>query len=148
MLSARTDTPDRIQGLASGSDDYLGKPFEPEELLLRLRSLLRRSQSKSPAFRAVKFGRWQFELESGVLETENGPIKLTGREKDILRLLAATPGQAVARAKLQSDGIDENARAIDVQMTRLRQKIESDPSNPVYLQTVRGQGYCLFAEPM
>jgi two-component system, OmpR family, phosphate regulon response regulator OmpR len=148
MLSARTDTSDRIQGLATGSDDYLGKPFEPEELLLRIRNLLRRSQPKIEKPRAVRFGDCVFEVESGVLEKSGAVIKLTGREKDILRLLAATPGSPVSRAALQPDGVDEMARAIDVQMTRLRQKIENDPTIPVHLQTVRGQGYCLFAEPI
>lgn len=146
MLSARSDASDRIQGLASGSDDYLGKPFEPEELLLRLRNLLRRSQPREEKITTVKFGNCVFELENGVLEKSGMNIHLTGREKEILRLLAATPGQAVARAMLQPSGVSDDARAIDVQMNRLRQKIETDPANPVYLQTMRGQGYCLFAE--
>ena len=146
MLSARSDASDRIQGLASGSDDYLGKPFEPEELLLRLRNLLRRSQPREEKITTVKFGNCVFERESGVLEKSGMNIHLTGREKEILRLLAATPGQAVARAMLQPSGVSDDARAIDVQMNRLRQKIETDPANPVYLQTMRGQGYCLFAE--
>jgi two-component system, OmpR family, phosphate regulon response regulator OmpR len=148
MLSARSDTADRIVGLATGSDDYLGKPFEPEELLLRLRNLVRRSPPKSAAARAVKFGDCVFEIESGTLTRGDDTLRLTGREKDILRLLAATPGQAVARAQLQPEGADDTARAIDVQVTRLRQKIERDPANPQYLQTMRGQGYCLFAENM
>ena len=148
MLSARSDASDRIQGLSNGSDDYLGKPFEPEELLLRLRNLLRRSQPRAEKITAVKFGECIFELENGALLKSDEPVRLTGREKDILRLLAATPGQAVARALLQPDGVSEDARAIDVQMNRLRQKIENDPANPVYLQTMRGQGYCLFAEVM
>jgi two-component system, OmpR family, phosphate regulon response regulator OmpR len=147
MLSARTETSDRIEGLSRGSDDYLGKPFEPEELLLRLRNLLKRTQIKIEKPRAVRFGDCVFEIENGVLEKAGALVKLTGREKDILRLLAATPGNPVSRAALQPEGADELARAIDVQMTRLRQKIENDPAIPVHLQTVRGQGYCLFAEP-
>jgi two-component system, OmpR family, phosphate regulon response regulator OmpR len=146
MLSARSDASDRIQGLSSGSDDYLGKPFEPEELLLRLRNLLRRSPAKADRITAVKFGDCIFELANGSLSKSGDAVRLTGREKDILRLLAATPGQAVARTLLQPDATSDDARAIDVQMNRLRQKIENDPANPVYLQTMRGQGYCLFAE--
>lgn len=146
MLSARSDTSDRIQGLATGSDDYLGKPFEPEELLLRMRNLLRRSQPKASKINAVRFGDFVFEVESGTLTRGQEALRLTGREKDILRQLALSMGQPVSRAVLQPDGAADDARAIDVQMTRLRQKIEADPANPKYLQTVRGQGYCLFAE--
>lgn len=146
MLSARSDTSDRIQGLATGSDDYLGKPFEPEELLLRMRNLLRRSQPKVAKLVSVKLGEWVFEIESGTLTRGQETLRLTGREKEILRQLALSMGQPVSRTALQPEGAGEDARAIDVQMTRLRQKIEPDPANPKYLQTVRGQGYCLFAE--
>jgi two-component system, OmpR family, phosphate regulon response regulator OmpR len=146
MLSARSDSSDRIQGLATGSDDYLGKPFEPEELLLRMRNLLRRSQPQAAKLSTVRFGDCVFEIESGSLTRGMDNVRLTGREKDILRQLAQSMGQPVARVQLQPDGASEDARAIDVQMTRLRQKIENDPANPKYLQTVRGQGYCLFAE--
>ena len=145
MLSARAEASDRIQGLASGSDDYLVKPFEPEELLLRLRNLLKRVQPVAKAVQRVRFGDCVFDLETGLLERGGESLRLTGREKDILRQLAGKAGEAVSRADLQGA---EGARAIDVQMNRLRQKIEKDPTNPVYLQTMRGQGYCLFAEPL
>jgi two-component system, OmpR family, phosphate regulon response regulator OmpR len=146
MLSARTDASDRINGLSSGSDDYMGKPFEPEELLLRLRSLLRRAEPAKASVKAIRIGECVFELENGALQRNGKAIHLTGREKDILRALAASPGKAVSRLDLQTEGADEAARSIDVQMNRLRQKIEKDPANPVYLQTMRGLGYVLFAE--
>ena len=146
MLSARTDTSDRIAGLATGSDDYLGKPFEPEELLLRIRNLLKRTRVENNAARKVRFGDCVFETESGELQRGSERVHLTSREKDILRLLVKGAGQPVARVDLQPAASGETARAIDVQINRLRQKIETDPTQPVYLQTVRGQGYCLYAE--
>lgn len=144
MLSALGETQDRINGLSSGSDDYLVKPFAPEELLLRMNSLLRRSPSA--VSKSVQFGDCSLDLESGELTRKGERIRLTGREKEILRLLAKTPGEPVARSQLQPTGSDEGQRAIDVLVTRLRQKIEEDPSAPRYLQTVRGLGYCLYVE--
>ena len=146
MLSALTDTADRIQGLSHGSDDYLGKPFEPEELLLRLGNLLRRAEPAKQISRKLRFGTWLFDLENGELLNGGERTHLTTREKDILRILAQKSGQPVPRTEFQMEGGTDGARAIDVQINRLRQKIEIDPANPVHLQTVRGQGYCLFAE--
>jgi two-component system, OmpR family, phosphate regulon response regulator OmpR len=146
MLSALSDTPDRIAGLSSGVDDYLSKPFEPQELLLRLQSLLRRAGPKSEMQRDVSFGTFRFTLVNGELLRDEVSIRLTSREKDILRLLAQNSGTALSRVQLAQSGGEESARSVDVQINRLRQKIEIDPANPKYLQTVRGAGYALFVD--
>ncbi len=143
MLSARSDTGDRIAGLAAGSDDYLAKPFEPRELLLRIRNLLRRAPSAAEAESDVRFGDFTFNLPRGELRRGGELIKLTSRVKELLRLLARRPGLAVARNELAAPGAADSARSIDVQINRLRRKIESDPATPVYLQTVHGSGYAL-----
>ena len=144
MLSARSDTGDRIAGLQAGSDDYLAKPFEPRELLLRIRNLLRRAApAGSEEESDVRFGGCTFNLPRGELRRGGELIKLTSREKELLRLLARRPGQPVARNELTPPGTEDSTRSIDVQINRLRRKIESDPANPVYLQTIRGSGYAL-----
>ncbi len=143
MLSALADASDRIAGLETGSDDYLSKPFEPRELLLRIRGLLRRQDQPGGARGDVLFGPFLFNLQRGELRKGSELIRLTTREKDFLRLLAARAGETVARTELAPEGSEEGARSVDVQINRLRQKIEEDPSNPAYLQTVRGAGYVL-----
>jgi len=146
MLSALAESADRIKGLSSGSDDYLVKPFEPEELLLRIRNLLRRTAVATPAIKQAQFGSCLFDMEKGELWRGRDAVRLTGREKEMLRLLVANAGRTVSRQALRSEGQDEQARAVDVQINRLRQKIERDPANPSLLQTVRGEGYTLFVE--
>ncbi len=147
MLSALSDTGDRIAGLAAGSDDYLAKPFEPRELLLRIRNLLRRAAPAAAEEKSdVRFGGCTFNLQRGELRRDGDPIRLTSREKELLRLLARRPGQPVARDELAAPGVADSARSIDVQINRLRRKIESDPANPVYLQTIRGSGYALYLD--
>ena len=146
MLSALADTEDRISGLASGSDDYLPKPFEPRELVLRIRNLLRRAAVSDEPAGEVRFGPFTFNLPRGELRKDGERVRLTSREKDLLRLLAVRPGNPVARGDLAQPGSEESARSVDVQINRLRQKIENDPANPVILQTVRGSGYALYLD--
>jgi two-component system, OmpR family, phosphate regulon response regulator OmpR len=146
MLSALTDPSDRIAGLETGSDDYLAKPFEPRELLLRIKGLLRRQEVPGRARGEVLFGAFVFHMQRGELRKGAELIKLTTREKDFLRTLATRAGSAVPRNELAPEGSEEGARSVDVQINRLRQKIEDDPSNPVYLQTVRGSGYVLHVD--
>ncbi len=146
MLSALADSPDRIAGLQSGSDDYLAKPFEPQELLLRLQSLLRRVAPQAAVLREVVFGDCRFNLVNGELLRDGTAIKLTSREKDILRMLAQKAGQAFSRLQLAQTGGEDSARSVDVQINRLRQKLEVDSGNPKFLQTIRGAGYTLFVD--
>jgi two-component system, OmpR family, phosphate regulon response regulator OmpR len=145
MLSALGETDDRIKGLSAGSDDYIAKPFDPRELLLRIDNLLRRS-AKADAPDIVQFGDFEFNLERGELRRGTEIIRLTTRERDLLRMLAANGGEPLSRQDLAGDTVGETARAVDVQINRLRQKIEDDPANPIYLQTVRGEGYALLLD--
>ena len=142
MLSALTQSDDRIAGLASGSDDYLAKPFEPTELLLRIRNLLKR-HGRATRVDEVSFGVCTFSLKRGELRRDNQPVKLTSRERDLLRTLAERAGRTVSRHDLAPPGTETSARSVDVLVNRLRAKIEDDPSVPAYLQTVRGAGYIL-----
>jgi two-component system, OmpR family, phosphate regulon response regulator OmpR len=146
FLSALADADDRIAGLTAGGDDYLSKPFEPLELLLRIKNLLRRGGGAGGPPEDVKFGAFSFNAQRGELRREGEPVKLTTREKDFLRVLARTPGVPVNRADLGQLGADDGERSVDVQINRLRQKIEADPANPVHLQTVRGAGYVLHTD--
>jgi two-component system, OmpR family, phosphate regulon response regulator OmpR len=149
MLTAMGDPKDRIAGLEKGVDDYLGKPFEPRELLLRIQSILRRGRPAEtitvvPAPERVTFGPMQFDLELGELTQEGKRVPLTDAEIALLRALGARLGEVLSRETLcKSVGGGVNERAIDVQVTRLRRKIEPDPGFPRYLRTVRGQGYRL-----
>jgi two-component system phosphate regulon response regulator OmpR len=146
MLTARSDADDRIAGLEAGVDDYVPKPFEPRELLLRVRNILRRGQPAPGPCDEIQMGAFKFHLGRGELRREDETIKLTERERDMLRLFAQRPGTPIARHELSNDDSTGSERAIDVQINRLRRKIETDPSNPVYLQTVRGKGYILYTD--
>ncbi len=144
LLTAMGEPTDRIAGLERGADDYLAKPFEPRELLARIRSILRRAQREHPAQDEIILGNYRFDVAREVLESSEGPVRLTGAETRLLQVLASRPGKAFSRDELQQlSRLNGNGRAVDVQVTRLRRKIEPDPKLPRYLQTVRGQGYVL-----
>ncbi|SIT06355.1 response regulator [Paracoccus saliphilus] len=152
LLTAKGETEDRITGLESGADDYLPKPFEPRELLLRIAAILRRvpvAEITQPKF--MTLGTLRYDTEKAELWQGDASLRLTGTEQALLRRLAASPGQPVSRTELiedlgrggSGDEAENSERAIDVQMTRLRRKIEPDPKEPRFLQTVRGAGYML-----
>ena len=144
MLTARDAAESRIKGLEMGADDYLSKPFEPRELSLRIASILKRAQpAAAPPAESVRFGPFIYHLARGELRKGEETIKLTDREREMLRVLAATPGETVTRAALAGNGESVSERAVDVLVNRLRRKIESNPTNPLYVQTVRGIGYRL-----
>jgi two-component system phosphate regulon response regulator OmpR len=144
MLTARAEAESRIAGLEIGADDYVAKPFEARELSLRIANILKRAQPAAPApAESVRFGPFLFHIARGELRRGEEPIHLTDREKEMLRLLAAQPGETVPRLMLAGNGAAAGERAVDVQVNRLRRKIESDPANPLFVQTVRGVGYRL-----
>ncbi len=143
MLTARGEASDRIEGLKLGADDYLGKPFEPEELVLRIEAILRRASDRPQVGGALSLGRCAFDAERGELTAGGETVRLTEAEVALLRQLARTPHEPVDRLELARGSVDPSGRAVDVQVTRLRRKIEDDPKAPRYLQTVRGVGYRL-----
>ena len=133
----------RQEGLQIGADDYVAKPFEPRELILRIGNILKRSAPPPvEALEQIAFGPYVYHLDRGELRQGEEIIHLTDREREMLRILAAAPGETVPRAALTGDGT-VNERAVDVQINRLRRKIERDPANPLIVQTVRGIGYRL-----
>ena len=145
MLTAQAETERRVEGLQLGVDDYLAKPFDPRELLLRIANILKRRTPDGEPKRAdiARFGEITFNLGNGELHRGGEPVRLTERERELLRVLAANAGSTVSRFDLARAGITGSERAVDVQINRLRRKIETDPTNPVVLQTVRGVGYRL-----
>jgi two-component system phosphate regulon response regulator OmpR len=143
ILTARGLPDDRIEGLSLGADDYLGKPFEPQELLLRVEAILRRAGPKPSGPRKIQLGEFSFDLDRGELSRGEAMIRLTEAEAQLLKVLGQNAHAAVDRLDLARDTADATGRAVDVQVTRLRRKIEHDPRNPRYLQTVRGVGYML-----
>lgn len=150
LLTAKGETQNRIEGLEAGADDYLVKPFEPKELLLRINAILRRVPQVKAASQPPKvlhLGAVRYDMERGELWRGADAVRLTATEAQLMRLFAAQPGVAISREKLVGDAPQDDAggqeRAVDVQITRLRRKIEEDPKAPRYLQTIRGEGYML-----
>ncbi|MEM6439777.1 MAG: response regulator [Pseudomonadota bacterium] len=146
LLTARGDAEDRIRGLEHGADDYMAKPFEPRELLLRIGAILRRTQPMIPAAEPPKtltLGPVRYDVARGELWRGDDPVRLTSTESALMRVFAKTPHEPVDRLTLLAELDDAQERAVDVQVTRLRRKIEADPKAPRYLQTVRGAGYML-----
>lgn len=148
VLTAMGETQDRISGLELGADDYLAKPFEPKELVLRINNILRRIPAKSAKSNILKFGDYSFDLKTNELkDVHNKIVHITPLEQTLLNVLGKKSGQIFSRdylAELLETG--ENSRSIDVQITRLRKKIEKDTKNPRYLQTIRGKGYMLLTD--
>jgi two-component system, OmpR family, phosphate regulon response regulator OmpR len=146
MLTAQSEPDHRVEGLEAGVEDYVPKPFEPRELVLRLKNIMRRGRPGAGGDE-VRMGDLVFHIGRGELKKGEETIKLTERERDLLRQFAQRPGTPIARHELAPpDETGGSERAIDVQINRLRRKIETDPSNPVYLQTARGKGYILYTD--
>jgi two-component system, OmpR family, phosphate regulon response regulator OmpR len=148
LLTARGEPEDRIAGFEAGADDYLGKPFEPRELVLRIRALLRRAPPPLPPeipVAVLRIGEAEFDIERGQLRDADGPVRLTGGESALLTALARKANEVLSREEIaEALGMDDaGERAIDVQVVRLRRKIEADPREPRFLHTVRGRGYIL-----
>jgi len=147
LLTARGEPNERIEGLETGADDYLPKPFEPRELSLRIEAILRRAPKPPVQMPELKLGKWIYTSQRDELKCADETIRLTDMEAGLMRVLAAEAGAVVSRETLaeRSKGI-VNDRTVDVQVTRLRRKIEDDPKNPRYLVTVRGEGYMLLPD--
>lgn len=150
LLTAKAETGERIMGLEAGADDYLTKPFEPKELVLRINAILRRVPVETPVDtppKTLQLGGVHYDVTRGEIWRGTELIRLTATESALMRIFSSAPHQSVSRSKLVEDlGRDtgqSQERAVDVQITRLRRKIEDDPKNPRYLQTVRGAGYML-----
>lgn len=148
LLTALGELESRIHGLEAGADDYLAKPFEPRELLLRMHAILRRVAAKPVAQNeAIRFGKWSLDLERGELIDGDERLPLTQVEHTLLKALSSKKGEVVSREELaQICEMDAAERTIDVQVTRLRKKLEEDPKLPKYIQTVRGKGYVLWSD--
>ena len=150
LLTAKGETADRIAGLEAGADDYIAKPFEPKELLLRINAILRRVPQAAPAAivpKALNMGPFRYDIERGELWNGDDLVRLTATESQLMKIFSAKVGEPITRTtlveELSRSGGQTQERAVDVQITRLRRKIEVDPKQPRFLQTIRGSGYML-----
>ena len=153
LLTAKGETEDRILGLEAGADDYLGKPFEPKELLLRINAILRRAPVVEQAMtlpKVMNLGDVRYDVDRGEMWMGSGRVRLTVTESQLMRIFSSNPSKPLSRTRLVEelgrDGGQAQERAVDVQITRLRRKIENNPKQPRYLQTIRGAGYMLAPE--
>jgi two-component system phosphate regulon response regulator OmpR len=153
LLTAKGETEDRILGLEAGADDYLGKPFEPKELLLRINAILRRAPVVEQAMtlpKVMNLGDVRYDIDRGEMWMGSGRVRLTATENQLMRIFSSNPSKPLSRTRLVEelgrDGGQAQERAVDVQITRLRRKIENNPKQPRYLQTIRGAGYMLAPE--
>ena len=147
MLTARSETEERIEGLEAGADDYLPKPFDPRELLLRVGNIVKRgAAAPAPKIEQIVFGPFTFVIARRELKRSGEPVHLTDREQEIMVRFAENAGETIPRHEMFAESAGIGERTIDVQINRLRRKIEADPANPRYLQTVRGIGYRLSIE--
>tara|TARA_B100001248_G_scaffold260199_1_gene247794 strand:- start:5090 stop:5767 length:678 start_codon:yes stop_codon:yes gene_type:complete len=145
LLTAKGEVENRIKGLELGADDYIGKPFEPKELLLRIKNIIKKT-SKIDLETKQKIGQAEIDLNKMIINFENKSIKINNSEKKVLIEMLSSPGKTFSREKIgKISGITQE-RSIDVMITRLRQKIEVNPKNPKFLQTIRGSGYVLWIE--
>ena len=145
LLTAKGEPKERVEGLESGADDYLPKPFEPQELLLRIKNILSKTQKKN-LIRAINFGNIKIDLTKLLIIKEKKELKINTTEKKILDKMINQPGKVFSRLEIGKLINLEKERSIDVIITRLRKKIEETPKSPKYLQTIRGEGYVLWIE--
>ena len=145
LLTAKGDTKDRIEGLETGADDYLPKPFEPKELILRIRNILNKTNSIKDR-REIEFGSIKINLNKMLIFKNNKQIKINNTEKKIFEKMLNSPGKVFSRESIGKLIKVDKERSVDVIITRLRKKIEDTPKNPKYLQTIRGEGYVLWIE--
>jgi len=145
LLTAKGETEERIHGLEVGADDYLAKPFEPKELILRIKNILNKTKSKNIK-RLIEFGSVKVDLSKNLIFKNKKEYKINNTEKTILELMINSPGKSFSRDEIGKIINLDKERSIDVIITRLRKKIEKDPKNPKFLQTLRGEGYVLWIE--